>query len=139
MSKARLSSVAPILVTAVILGAVSCSSPRQPVSPGVVDSPRGPVVIDSKMADWVAVPNAHQNYDWTSDGLLKYTFQLQNMTEHSFSFRYKTTFFDASGVTPVDEQGVRRQHLAPAETATVSVVAGNPSAKKVMIQILKDG
>ncbi len=138
MSKA-LRKLAPVLTAAALLCVASRKSPRQPVAPEVVDAPRTPVVIDSKMADWVAVPNAHQNYDWTADGLLKYTFQLQNMTEHSFWFRYKTTFVDASGVTPVDEQLTRRQSLAPAETATITVVSGNAAAKKVRIQILKDG
>lgn len=130
-------NLAPLLIAAVLLGAASCSSPRQPVTPGVVDSPYGPVVIDSALADWIAVPNAHQNYDWTADGLLKYTFQLQNLTEDSFTFRYKATFLDASGVTPVDEQGVKHQPIAPAETVTISVVSGSPAAKKVRIQILE--
>ncbi len=136
MSKA-LRNLAPVLTAAALFCVASCSSPRQPVTPKIVDAPREPVVIDSKMADWVKVPNANQTYEWTSDGLLKYVVHLQNMTEDTVWFRYKTTFFDASGVTPVDEQGVRRRSVAPAETATISVVAGNSSAKKVRIQILK--
>ncbi len=144
MSKA-LRKLAPVVTAAalvaafftVLFSAASCSSPRQPVAPQTVDAPRTPVTIDSKMADWVAVPNAHQNYGWTADGLLKYTFQLQNRTDHQFWFLYKTTFVDASGVTPVDQQLARRQPLGPAETATITVVSGNPAAKKVRIQILK--
>ncbi len=129
---------AATLFAALFYGA-ACSSPRQPVEPQTVDAPRTEVTIDSKMADWVAVPNSNQNYDWTADGLLKYTFQLQNMTDHQFWFLYKTTFVDASGVTPVDQQLARRQALGPAEVATITVVSGSPAAKKVRIQIMKDG
>lgn len=138
-----LRKLAPVLTAAALFAALfygaSCRSPRQPVAPQIIDAPRTPVTIDSEMADWVAVPNAHQNYDWTADGLLKYTFQLQNVTGHQFWFLYKTTFVDASGVTPVDQQLARRQPLGPAETATITVVSGNAAAKKVRIQILKDG
>lgn len=126
-----------LLSAALIACVASCSSPRQPVTPYGVAAPTGPVVIDSAIADWVAIPNAHENYDWTADGLLKYTFQLQNMTDDPIWIAYKTTFFDASGVTVVDEQGVKRRSLRPAETVSIPVVATNPAAKKVKVQILK--
>lgn len=128
---------APILSAALFVCAASCSSPREPVAPTVDDSPRTPVVIDSKMADWVIVPNAQQVYDHTDDGLLRYTFQLQNRTEDPIWIRYVTTFFDASGVIPVDEQPSKRKSLAPTETVTITVVSANPAARTVKVQILK--
>lgn len=130
---------APAFIAAALVSVVACSAPpRQPVAPVVADSPQTPVIIDNAMAGLVVVPNAHHNYDWTADGLLKYSFQLQNRTDHRFFVAYKTTFFDASGVTPVDQQPLRRQPMGPAETVTITVVSGSPAAKKVQVQVLED-
>ena len=116
---------------------VSCSSPAGPVVPEVVDSPRTPVVIDSTMADWLAVPNANQAYGWTDDGLLTYTFQLQNRTNETFFVQVKSTFFDESGVNVVDDQLPKRQSIPSAGIVSVRAVAINPAARKVRVQILR--
>ncbi len=121
------------------VAAVSACSHAAPVSPRIVDSPRTAVVMDPYLAESLAIPNDRQAYGSTDDGLLTYTFQLQNSTPDPIWIRVKAVFFDQTRNVVDDQLPAPRTQIRGSSIESIRVVSSSPKAHFVQVQVLREG
>ena len=112
-----------------------CSSSK-PVAAPVGDSPRSPVVFQGTLVPCLVVPEGRQAYGRTADGLLRYTFHLQNNCDKEIWVRVHPKFYDESGVRVVSEPlaGPRRS-VGAGTIETFEVVSASTLGHTVMVQV----
>lgn len=115
-----------------------CSSAK-PVAAPIGDSPNAPVLFHPVLTQCLVVPNAQQSYGRTADGLLTYTFHLQNNCEKGIWVRVRPSFYDESGTRVVDEPlaGPRRQ-ISSGSIETFEVVSADTRGHTVRVQVLPE-
>ena len=116
---------------------VACSSDAVPVAAPVDESPKSVVTMHPELADFLIIPNDNQAYSWTQDGLLKYTFQLQNNNARQVRVRVRATFYDQSGTeVAYGAAGELRRVLPPSSIEPFEFVCSNPRGKSVRVHVL---
>ena len=126
------------LLGAIALTTAGSCAAKKPVDPLITATPKSPVWLHPDLQPKLLIPDIkQQQYSFTQDGLLTYTFHLQNQSDLEVWVQVMPTFYDESGERPVYEPlGGRREVIPSAGTKPISVVCNNPRGRSVVVQVL---
>jgi len=121
----------------ITVGLGACSADAVPVQAPIDPSPKSAVTMHPTLADYLLIPNDNQVYSWTPEGLLKYSFQLQNNNARQVRVRIQAAFYDSSGVHVVYEPvGDLRRVLPPSSIQNIEFICSNQRGKSIRVHIM---